>query len=399
MTSQPSNWPAVQHEELVWQFSDPDYVSARQKATHKGPYLASIPAEIANQAAPTLSNETNILVEEAISDISRFDEEHITDLLPFSALLLRSEAAASSQIENLTSSAKSLSIAEVSNDTSSNAKLIHNNVTAMKAAIALADQLNTQSIINIHCQLLESHNPRIVGQWRNQQVWIGGTNVGPHLAEFVPPHHSRVNHLMEDLVAFMQRTDVSPFVQGALAHAQFETIHPFPDGNGRTGRALIHSLFVANGLITGVCIPFSAGLLSQTDKYFNALTYYRNGNPEPMVKQLAIATSEALINARKLAVNIKKTRDSWVESVKVRKGSTAQKLLTLLIGQPAVTNKTVEEAFGVAPANARSGIQTLVDLGVLQQAKSGKRNRVWIAKDVIAELDAFAARSQKRGLQ
>jgi len=216
------------------------------------------------------------------------------------------------------------------------------------------------------------------------------------LAQFVPPHHNRVNQLMQDLVTFMQRTDISPFMQGALAHAQFETIHPFPDGNGRTGRALIHSLFVANGLITSVCIPFSAGLLSQTDRYFTALTHYRNGNPEPIVKQLAIATIEALTNARKLAVNIKKTRDLWAESVKVRKDSTAKKLLTLLIGQPAVTNKTVEEAFDVAPANARTGIQTLVDAGVLQQAKSGKRNRIWIAKDIINELDAFAARSQKR---
>jgi len=90
VTSQePSNWPAVEFEELTWQFSDPDYVSARQKATHKGPYLASIPAEIANQTAPTTTNETNILVEEAANDISRFDEEHRTDLLPFSALLLQ----------------------------------------------------------------------------------------------------------------------------------------------------------------------------------------------------------------------------------------------------------------------------------------------------------------------
>jgi Fic/DOC family len=95
--------------------------------------------------------------------------------------------------------------------------------------------------------LLRGSQPEHAGKWRDQPVWIGGGDLSPHNADFVPPHHSRVEPAIADLVRFMDRDDMPPLVQAAIAHAQFETIHPFPDGNGRTGRALVQSLLRGKG--------------------------------------------------------------------------------------------------------------------------------------------------------
>src|SRR5690606_4327411 len=124
---------------------------------------------------------------------------------PFAALLLRSESAASSRIEQLTASAKAIALAELGDATGDNARVIVANTRAMEAAIALADRLDEASILEMHAALLGSDRPEWVGRWRDQAVWIGGSSFGPHQADFVPPHHERVPAALADLVRFMAR--------------------------------------------------------------------------------------------------------------------------------------------------------------------------------------------------
>ena len=107
-------------------------------------------------------------------------------------------------------------------------------------------------------------------------MWIGSSSYGPHTASFVPPHHTRVAAAIDDLVRFIRRDDLPVLAQAALAHAQFETIHPFPHGNRRTGRALVHCLLRGKLLTRRVIVPVSAGLLTDTDSYFDALAAYRD---------------------------------------------------------------------------------------------------------------------------
>src|ERR1700712_2801977 len=133
-------------------------------------------------------------------------------------------------------------------------------------------------------------SPEIAGRWRAEQVWIGGDSFGPHGAAFIPPHHDHVPAPMADLVEFTRAADLPLLSQAALAHAQFETIHPFPDGNGRTGRALIHAMLRSHGLTRNVTVPVSAGLLTDTVGYFEALTAYRSGEPAEIVEKLANAS-------------------------------------------------------------------------------------------------------------
>jgi Fic family protein len=154
--------------------------------------------------------------EDASIEIARFDAELGTEVDPFASVLLRSESASSSKIENLTSGAKSIALAELGSRDKRNATEIVGNVAAMVAAIALADRLDEDAILSMHEALLVGVEPGIVGRWRQEQVWIGGDSFGPHGAAFVPPPHDQVPALMADLVRFTRRTDLPLLTLGCL---------------------------------------------------------------------------------------------------------------------------------------------------------------------------------------
>jgi fido (protein-threonine AMPylation protein) len=216
--------------------------------------------------------------------------------------------------------ARAIALADLGRTGRNNADVIVSNVRAMQAALNLAERLDGDAILAMHRVLMEPHWPDIAGRWREQQVWIGGSRFGPHEADFIPPHHDRVPAGMADLSAFMARTDIPVLTHAAIAHAQFETIHPFPDGNGRVGRALVHALLKAGGLARTVTVPVSAGLLGDTDTYFAALTAYRAGDPEPIVKVMAEATFPAIGNGRHLAADLRNARARWAGLITARRG-------------------------------------------------------------------------------
>ncbi|MBI3257775.1 MAG: Fic family protein, partial [Actinobacteria bacterium] len=193
-------WSASTYESLPWQSADvPASRSARRR--HRGPYEAAVVPPIAGAGAD-LPSETMAIVVEAATEIARFDAELGSEIAPFAAVLLRSESAASSKIENLTASARAIAEAQLHGHAGRNASLIVANERAMSAAIALAERLDGAAILAMHAALLERSDPDIAGRWRDQQVWIGGGDLGPHGAVFVPPHHSRVPAAITDLVAF-----------------------------------------------------------------------------------------------------------------------------------------------------------------------------------------------------
>ena len=338
------------------------------------------------------------LVAEASVEIARFDAEVGAELAPFAAVLLRSESASSSMIENLSSGAKAIVLAELGSTDKLNATQIVGNVAAMKAALDLADRLDADAILSMHRALLRGHDDAIAGRWRDQQVWIGGDSFGPHGAMFVPPHHGDLRALMDDLVTFTRRTDLPLLTQAAIAHAQFETIHPFRDGNGRTGRALVHAMLRGHGLTRKVTVPVSAGLLTDTRAYFDTLTAYREGDPIPIVEMLAQASLTALANARLLVADLRDTRTNWDTMVKARKGAAAWRLADLLLQQPVVDATAVAKALGISPDNAMRPIAPLVEAGVLTEFTGFARNRMWQSREVLSALDDFATRAGRRSL-
>ncbi|WP_016935262.1 Fic family protein [Rhodococcus sp. R1101] len=389
-----SRWPAVTYEQHPWTSGD-TYGSRRERRLTTGPYRAAVPPFIAHRPVP-LGGDLQALTEEAATELTRFDVEvgHIT--APFASILLRTESASSSEIENLSSGARQIALAELGEHASRNARLIIGNVRAMRAALELSDAIDADAILRMHHALLEHDDPGIAGRWRQQQVWIGGGSLGPHTAQFVPPHHERVPELIDDLVVFANRDDLPVMAQIAVAHAQFETIHPFPDGNGRVGRALIQAMLRGGQLTRSVAVPVSAGLLHNTAEYFAALGAYRAGDVEPIVRSIVDASFAAVTNGRTLVADLEAVREIWRSRVTARRDSAVHRLVDVLLRQPVIDNRTAAAALSVTGANAQIAIDRLVDAGIVTQITEGRRNRLWQAKDVVRVLDEFAARAKRR---
>jgi Fic family protein len=391
-------WPPLRYETLPWEGRhEPGTASRSQRQRHRGPYQAAIPPRIA-ELDLDLPTQLRAAAEDASHEIARFDADLGGEIAPFAAVLLRSESAASSQIENLTASARAIAEAEIGVTGRHNASQIVANTQAMRAAIGMADRLDPDSILVMHRALLEATEPEIAGKWRQEQVWVGGSALGPHEAQFVPPHHARVQEAIVDLMAFVQRDDWPVLTQAAVAHAQFETIHPFPDGNGRTGRALLHAMLRNKRLTRNVTVPVSAGLLTDTQAYFDALTTYRSGNPAAIVQQLADASFAAVTNGRMLVTELREIRASWNERLSARRDSAAWRLADLLLRHPVVNAQLIASELDIAANNAYRSIEPFEKAGVLREFTDRQRNRAWWSTEILASLDAFAARSGKRRL-
>jgi Fic family protein len=393
-----TSWPPLSYEQRPWRpYLDQSMVSRAMRERHKGPYSAAVVARIVDVRVD-LPSDALALADEASAEISRFDTEMGSEIAPFSTILLRSESASSSMIEHLSSGAKQIALADMGSRDKRNATEIVGNVRAMRAAIDLADEIGTESILDMHRALLGEVHSEIAGRWRDQQVWVGGDSYGPLGADYIAPHHERVPAAMDDLVTFARRNDIPVLVQAALAHAQFETIHPFPDGNGRTGRAWLHSMLKNKDLTRNVTVPISAGLLTDTDTYFDALTAYRRGDPVPIVKRIADASFRAVDNGRQLAGEIKTTRADWTAKITARRDAAAWRLADLLLRQPVVDGQTVATQLGIASYSARGALGHLVDVGILSEFTGFARNRMWEAKEITSALDAFATRAGRRRL-
>ncbi|KUI27593.1 Fic family protein [Mycobacterium sp. GA-2829] len=362
-----------------------------------GKYEAAIPASIA-ELAVALPAAVLADAEEASNEIARFDAELGDEIAPFGAVLLQSESAASSNIENLTASARAIAEAEALGDTSRcNAALIVSNTEAMKAAVALADRLDDKAILAMHAALMRNSDHDSTGRWRTGQVWIGGGNFGPRGADYIAPHHTRVPGAIEDLLAFTRRADVPSLPQIAIAHAQFETIHPFTDGNGRTGRALIQAMLRHKRLTRQITVPVSAGLLTDTDAYFGALGSYRDGDPAPMVERLSEASLLAVANGRRLVTDLRSIREEWNTRITARRDSAVHRVADLLIQHPVFNAQLLQRELGITTGNARRYVDPLTAAGIIVEFTDRARNRAWRAPEVLSVLDAFAARAGWRG--
>lgn len=395
-------WPALTYESQDWSVAH-GYVSRSQRRRHAGPYLAAVTPKIA-ALDPRLPGRLLADAEDAAREIVRFDEfvsrtfdvpGDAVEIAPMSAVLLRTESASSSQIENLTVGARQLALAEIGERANENASVVSANVRAMEAALALSRSIDQQSILAMHAALLNGSQPHHAGRWRTQQVWIGGSDAGPHRADFVPPSHERVEEAVDDLLRFAARDDLPTMVQVAITHAQFETIHPFTDGNGRTGRALVHSMLAHGGLAERMTVPVSSGLLVNTETYFAALDAYRAGHLEPIVERFVDATLFAVGNGRELVDDLIRIRDSFPDRVRVRSDSSAWKVADLLIGQPVVNSAYVQQRLGVTDVTAVRAIDTLVEAGVLVQPTAARKNRVWQSPEILQALDDFAERIRR----
>jgi len=351
----------------------------------------------------SLSGSVAGVIADAEAAIQALNQYAYPGLAPLSRLLLRTESIASSKVEGVQIDARVLARAEVRNDTGQKASAtalgILANIDAMQAAIENAteqEQIDLPQIVEIHRILMAaSERPEIAGQIRAQQNWIGGNNYNPCGAEFVPPPPEEVNSLLKDLCAFCNGETLPPLAQAALAHAQFETIHPHEDGNGRTGRALVQVILKRRNIAPHFVPPISVVLAQNKEEYIDGLVAYREGNFVRWLEVFAAAAARAAHLASRYLTQVRDLQDVWrgqlSEHGPVRQDAAAWQLIEILPGHPVITVPV-----GVAKVNrtkpaVNGGINQLVAAGVLRPLSENRRNRAWEATgllDLLARLES-----------
>lgn len=384
--SENPQWPALEYEEVAWE-RDADelaYVPKSRRRKITGTYRAAIPLSITERNL-SLPTDLQQRITEAVASAARFDEQqaHAGYRLPLT--LLRSESSASSQIEHLTANMRNIALAELSNNAPHNAKLIAGNVAAMREALSLPDVLSADGIRRVHKALMHEADTTMAGQMRTEQVWVGGTPYSPHEAKFVPPQASRLEEAIDDLVAFTTRDDIDPLTKAAVLHAQFETIHPFIDGNGRTGRALMAKSLRNDGLLRASVLPLSAGLLHNIEDYLTAFDAYHAGDPVPMIEQVVAALESAILMGVKTSSAIGKLIDDWQQRIQQRHGSRIYDLPAVLTEQPVVDSAYLADRLDLSERGARDLLNLACSYDILRPIGNARR-RVYYQSDELLEI-------------
>ncbi|VEI13479.1 Fic family protein [Trueperella bialowiezensis] len=348
--------------------------------------------------------------------------EGIAELEDLSRFLLRSEAIASSQIEGIAPAARQIALAEIGEGEdvrgiSDAAKLVARNMTVVREAsqrLAFADKVQTADLIALQAALLGTDGSAT--GLRTVQNGIGTSNYHPIDAEYVPPAPHLVPELVEDLLSYLNGATHGPLVQAALVHAQFENIHPFTDGNGRVGRALIHTVLTRRGLTPSRVLPVSLVLSTFRTTYVSALnaTHFEGAATEPentaalndWIRVFASAVDEAVTQAEKLREQIRELHKKWFAQLAdyreqqgftraLRSDSAVAQILPRLAGSPVLTIKTASDIHGLSPQKAHDALSQLNDAGIMTTRKISRGTNAYMANDV---LDHITVSTREEGL-
>lgn len=341
--------------------------------------------------------------ETAIRDLNQAGTTHVS-LEGLARFLLRAESVASSKIEGLDAGARRLIeaealLAEGGEAADRVAVEVLGNIASMESAVGLADEaraITFADLLGIHQILMDrSRTPELGGVIRKEQNWIGGSSYNPCSASFVPPPAEYVREFLEDLTAYINGDEHPVLVQAAIAHAQFETIHPFADGNGRTGRALIHIILRRRGLAPAFVPPISLVLATWVDDYISGLTTFRHLHPAASpdrstachgwLRTFAGATLRACNDAQAYASRIDDLVGRWRSALgAIRKGSAVDLLLDVLPGVPLLTVDSAARLIDRSDVAAGSAVNRLAEARILIQRNIGRqRYRLFEAPEVL----------------
>ncbi len=379
--------------------------SGQTRADQRGcDYDAYLPDGLAGQRL-TLDGEVASEVAQAEAAIASLDRSAValTNLDALARILLRAEAVASSRIEGLSVGARRLLRADAAREQGDpshdpTVSEVLSNIDAATYALETTGPVSPDLLLEVHSRLLGGTlQAERAGRWRTEQNWLGGSDYNPCAAEFVPPPWEHVEDLIDDLCQFLAEAQLPTVALVAVAHAQFETIHPFADGNGRTGRVLISTILQRRGLAERVIPPVSLVLATLSREYVGGLTTYRHaagpGSPEAhdalneWVGWFARVCTRAVEDAQAFEQTVSEIQARWREAAApVRRNSATDLLLDRLPGTPIIGGQTAAELLGRSFPAANQAIQNLVRAGVLRQVTIGRRNRAYEAPAVI---DAF----------
>jgi len=391
-------WPPARRESRPWK----QLAGAGSRADRTtSEVTVTIPALLAQQTLSLSAHQTTAL-ESATRELTALDHSSGRVLRSLSLLLLRSESVASSKIEMLDAAVDDYARALHGSKANSSAVAM---VAATKALSVMIDGLpiggviNAELILRAHHSLMSSDGDErsYAGQFRTMQNWVGGSDYSPLGTLYIPPPPDLIVACIDDLVDFINRDDLPALAQAAIAHAQFETIHPFTDGNGRIGRALINSILRRRGATHNVVAPLATVLVAQRDRYFDALNAYRDGSLDPILDLMTMAAEVSTREAQATAMRLEAIPAEWADVVgKVRRDSTTAQLLPLLLENPILSTEDVIALTGATPSRAYAAVERLASAGVLEPLTTRVRNQIWGARLILDELDGLTNRISRR---
>lgn len=374
--------------DLIWRSNPTLYAPARYRRACR--YEAYIPLPLADLAL-VLDARTAGVVSDAENAIRDLNAASQPALAPLARLLLRTESIASSKVEGIQLGARELARAEARAEAGGKAGPtaleVLANIDAMQLAVdaaAAAERFTISEITEIHQRLMAgAPNSSIGGEIRKKQNWIGGNDYNPCGADFVPPPPEHLDALLADLCEAIDDDSLPPLVQAALVHAQFETIHPFADGNGRTGRALVQVILRRRGIAPSYIPPISVVLAAERERYIKGLTLYREDRVDEWIEQFAVAAARSAKLASTYLAAVEELTAEWRAKLAAgaapRSDAAAWAIIDVLPTHPIITAPVAETATGRAKTAVHQGIGELVEAGVLESISARKRNREWEA--------------------
>lgn len=347
-----------------------------------------------------LSSEASASLHKASKALAHLgqDPERVAKLGSIAQNLLRSESVASSRIEGVVISHRRLARTAYQGGgkrTGDNrAAEVLGNVEAMKRAIELggkAEPFSVSDILDIHRALLRhTQDGEIAGVIRDQQNWIGGNDHNPVGATYVPPPPEHVPALLDDLCEFINRNDLSPIAQAAIAHAQFENIHPFADGNGRTGRALIYAVLRRHGEIRDYVPPISLVLGNEPNAYIDSLGAYSQGDVSAWCERLADATTRSARAAEQFAAEIAERQATWLAELgQPRKDAAIRQVIESLPEHPIIDVAAAQQLTAKSHVAVGAALRQLEEAGILKKLNQRNWGRVWECDQILSLVDDF----------
>lgn len=387
--------PLGSFEKRFWE-PDPDAIGGRRERAG-GPYEAFVPAEIADLRFD-LDSEAVAAIADATKALGQLNDprSQSSGLTALATSLLRSESVASSRIEDLAISHKRLARAAFKRPARPGDRAVDvlGNLEAMARAIELGASRKAIAVADlreIHRVLLRFvADKKIAGLVREAQSWIGGNDFNPIGAEYVPPPPAEVQRLLEDLCAFVARDDLPAVAQAAIAHAQFENIHPFADGNGRVGRALIYVVLRRRGDAIDYIPPISLVLAAQKKSYVTGLGRFSAGEVGAWCELFAEATGAAALEAQRFAAQVEAQQEEWLERLgQPRRDAAASQLVHSLPEQPVLDVGVGRRLTGKSHVAVQNALAQLEGAGILRRLNERKWGRVWECDELLNLVERF----------
>lgn len=296
------------------------------------------------------------------------------------SVLFRSESTASSLIEGVGPGSRRILEAEIAGEGEINdeqARRVVSNLEALHDAIDTPIPAQREDILRWHRKLLEGHPgmaPDSIGTFRPVQNWIGGDAIGPRNASFIPPAPEDVAPMVDDLVVFCGRSDLPPIAHAGIAHAHFEVIHPFVDGNGRVGRLLLQQLLRRRQKLPSL-VPVSVIWSRATDRYIAGLRSYQVGDIDSWLEFFAFSVIEAVDWMADISDQIFRLLGELRNRIDTRGESVTARVIADLPQHPIVDSQAVAARYGVTPQSAHAALLRLEDAGILRQRAFARRRK------------------------